>query len=110
MSADVTDELLLQAGKRLEAAILPGQTFMDKSAGAFGALLAGTLLTLIAYPSAIDTAQMFEDALARLGLGNMISWLVLESIGIWLISMCDISRATLAAELAALQAAKTAGN
>jgi len=58
MSADVTDELLLQAGKRLEAAILPGQTFMNKSAGAFGALLAGTLLTLIAYPSAIDTAQV----------------------------------------------------
>lgn len=110
MYADVTDELLLQAGKRLEGAILAGQTFMDKSAGAFGALFAGTLLTLIAYPSATDTSQVPEDALARLGLGYMISWLVLASIGIWLISKYDITRATHAAEIAALQTVKSDDN
>jgi Na+/melibiose symporter-like transporter len=106
MFADVTDELLLQADKRLEGAIFAGQTFIDKSAGAFGALFAGSLLTLIAYPGATDTARVSEDALARLGLGYMMSWLVLASIGIWLISKYDITRATHAAEIATLAATK----
>jgi hypothetical protein len=58
---------------------------IDKSAGAFGALFAGTLLSVINYPKAADTAQVSEHALARLSLVYMISWLVLASIGTWLI-------------------------
>jgi hypothetical protein len=33
-------------------------TFIDKSRGAFGALFAGTLLSVINYPKAADTAEL----------------------------------------------------
>jgi len=99
MFADVTDELLVQSGKRLEGAIFAGQTFIDKTAGALGALLAGLLLTAIRFPKASETVQISDDALARLGLGYMFSWLVLASIGMWLVSKYEITRSTHAAEI-----------
>jgi len=110
MYADVTDEIQLQAGARLEAAIFAGQTFIAKSAGAFGAFFAGTVLAAISFPKAAQTAQVSDDALARLGLAYMISWLVLASIGIWFISKYEITRSRHAEEIEALQTVKSDDN
>lgn len=99
MYADVTEELLLAVGKRMEGALFACQTFISKSAAAIGALLAGALLTVIQYPVAGDTARVSDKILARLGISYMVSWLVLASIGIWLISKYQITRASHAGEV-----------
>jgi len=99
MFADVTEELLLQSGKRLEGAIFAFQTFIEKSAGAFGALLAGLLLTAISFPQMTDTMKVPEDALSRLGLGYTVAWVVLASVGIWFLSRYEITRSSHAAEV-----------
>ncbi len=102
MSADVTEEVQLRAGKRLEGAILASQTFVAKIATALGAMLAGMLLTLIHYPSVTDNVPVSEKSLTRLGMIYMVSWLLLVSIGIWLISRYEITRSSHAAEVEAL--------
>ena len=102
MYADVTDELLLAVGKRMEGALFACQTFISKGAAALGALLAGALLTVIQYPVASDTAGVSDKILARLGISYTVSWLVLASIGIWLISQYQITRASHAAEVRTL--------
>jgi Na+/melibiose symporter-like transporter len=103
MFADITEDLLLQAGRRLEGAIFAFQTLIEKSAGAFGALLAGTLLTVISFPQMTETVEVPDDALARLGLGYTLAWAVLASIGIWILSTYSITRESHAAELEALE-------
>ena len=105
MYADVTDEVLLRAGKRLEAATFAGQAFVTKVAAALGALFAGTLLALIHFPNVTDNAPATDADLTRLGLIYTISWLVLASIGIWFISRYEITRSTHAAEIATLEEA-----
>jgi len=105
MCADVTDEVLLRAGKRLEAATFAGQAFVTKVAAALGAMFAGTLLALIHFPNVTDTSPATDADLTRLGAIYTISWLVLASIGIWLISRYEITRSTHAAEIAALEGA-----
>jgi GPH family glycoside/pentoside/hexuronide:cation symporter len=102
MYADVTEEMLLAVGKRMEGALFACQTFVSKGAGAIGALLAGALLTLIHYPVSGDGARVSDKILARLGISYMASWLVLASIGIWLISQYRITRASHAAEVETL--------
>ena len=101
--ADVTDDVLLTAGKRLEGAIFACQTLIAKSAAGIAALVAGLLLTVIQYPAAGAGDHVPDTVLARLGISYMVSWLVLASIGIWLISRYQITRATHAAELQVLE-------
>lgn len=105
MYADVTDEVLLRAGKRLEGAIFAGQAFVTKIATALGAILAGTLLTLIRFPRTTGSMPATDVDLARLGMIYVGSWLVLASIGIWFVSRYTITRSTHAAEIATLKAA-----
>lgn len=96
--ADVTDELTLQTGKRLEGATIACQTFIDKVATACGALIAGLLLTLLSYPTAADNAPVSEQTLARLGLSYTAVWLVFAGIGIWFVSRYEITRSIQSAE------------
>jgi Na+/melibiose symporter-like transporter len=104
--ADVTDDVVLRIGKRLEGAIFACQTFVDRVAAALGALLAGLLLTLIHYPTAAENAPISTSVLTRLGLSYMGAWFVFASIGIWFISAYDISRSLQAAEIDALEVAE----
>jgi len=101
--ADVTDDVLLKAGKRLEGAIFACQTLIDRVATALGGLLAGLLLTLIHYPAADDNSSIPTEILTRLGLSYMGAWFVFASIGIWFISRYDITRSVQAAEIEALE-------
>jgi glycoside/pentoside/hexuronide:cation symporter, GPH family len=97
--ADVTDDVVLRTGKRLEGAIFACQTLVDRIATALGALLAGLLLTLIHYPTAAGNATISAEILTRLGLSYMGAWFVFASIGIWFISTYDITRSMHAAEI-----------
>ena len=105
--ADVTDEVVLLMGKRLEAVIFACQSFIDKIATALGALLAGLLLTLIHYPTAAEGAVISEDVLAMLGLSYMGVWFVFASVGIWFVSRYEITRSSHAAEIRVLEVAKS---
>jgi len=101
--ADVTDEVVLLMGKRLERAIFACQTFVDRVATALGALLAGLLLTLIHYPKAAENAPISAEVLTRLGLSYMGAWFLFASIGIWFISTYEITRSLQAAEIDILE-------
>jgi Na+/melibiose symporter-like transporter len=102
--ADVTDDVGLAIGKRLEGAIFATQTFVDRVATALGALLAGLLLELIHYPTAADGVPISGEVLTRLGLTYMGAWAVFASLGIWLISGYEITRSLQAAEISVLEA------
>ena len=101
--ADVTDDVVLRIGKRLEGAIFACQTFVERVATALGALLAGLLLTLIHYPTAGENAPISAEVLTRLGLSYMGAWFVFASIGIWFISTYEITRSLQAAEVDVLE-------
>jgi Na+/melibiose symporter-like transporter len=101
--ADVTDEVVLMTGKRLEGAIFACQTFIDRVAAALGALLAGLLLALIDYPTGADGAPISAGVLTRLGLTYMGAWVVFASIGIWFISTYEITRSVQASEVGDLE-------
>jgi GPH family glycoside/pentoside/hexuronide:cation symporter len=100
--ADVTDDVVLRTGERLEGAIFASQTLVERVATALGALLAGLLLTVIHYPTAADNAQISPEVLTRLGLSYMGVWFVFASIGIWFIYTYEITRSLQAAEVTAL--------
>lgn len=100
--ADVTENVQVETGRRLDATILACQTFISKSATALGALVAGALLSLIRYPEQIETVHVASDVQARLGLSYMVSWLVMACIAAWLLSGYRISRASHLAEINAL--------
>jgi glycoside/pentoside/hexuronide:cation symporter, GPH family len=101
--ADVTDDVVLRVGKRLEGAIFACQTFVDRAATALGALLAGLLLTMIHYPTAADSTRISAEVLTRLGLSYMGVWFVFASLGIWFISRYEITRSLQAAEVGAME-------
>jgi Na+/melibiose symporter-like transporter len=101
--ADVTDDVVLRMGERLEGAIFACQTFIDRAATALGALFAGLLLTMIQYPTAVDGTRISTGVLTRLGLSYMGVWFVFASLGIWFISRYEITRSLQAAEVGALE-------
>ena len=101
--ADVTDEVVLRVGQRLEGVIFACQTFVDRVATALGALFAGLLLTMIHYPTAADGAQISAGVLTRLGISYMGVWSVFASIGIWCISKYEITRSLQAVEVGAVR-------
>ena len=101
--ADVTDDVVLAIGKRLEGAIFACQTFIERVAMGLGALFAGLLLTLIHYPTATDNAPIPAKILTRLGLSYMGVWFVFASIGIWFLSKYEITRSLQTAEVDVLE-------
>ena len=101
--ADVTDEIMLLKGERLEGVIFASQTLTDRIASALGALLAGLLLTTIKYPAAAENAPVSAQVLTRLGLSYTGAWFVFASFGIWFISRYEITRSVQAAEAEILE-------
>ena len=60
--ADVTDDVVLATGKRLEAVIFACQTFVERVAMGLGALFAGLLLTMIHYPTPPKLHRFHTDS------------------------------------------------
>ena len=68
MTADVTEQLELETGRRNEGIISSTMTFASKCADALGTLLAGTLLALIAFPTETAVGQVKAGTIFNLGL------------------------------------------
>ena len=68
MTADVTEQLQLETGRRNEGVISSTMTFAGKCADALGTLLAGILLALIAWPTETAVGDVPADILFNLGL------------------------------------------
>ncbi len=74
MIADLTERTELETGRRNEGVISSTITFTSKCADALGTLIAGTALSLIAFPTETAVGEVAPDVIAELGLiyGPMI--------------------------------------
>jgi len=93
MTADITEQLELETGRRNEGVISSTMTFAGKCADALGTLLAGTLLALIAFPTETAVGEVPADTVFNLGLiyGPLVMAIYLGAC--YAISRYTISRA-----------------
>jgi Na+/melibiose symporter-like transporter len=68
MIADLTERIELETGRRNEGVISSTITFTTKCADALGTLIAGILLSLIAFPTETAVGDVPADVIAKLGL------------------------------------------
>ncbi len=68
MIADLTERTELETGRRNEGVISSTITFTTKCADALGTLIAGVLLSLIAFPTETAVGDVPPDIIAKLGL------------------------------------------
>jgi len=68
MIADLTEQTELETGRRNEGVISSTITFVTKCADALGTLIAGILLSLIAFPTETAVGDVPPDIIAKLGL------------------------------------------
>jgi Na+/melibiose symporter-like transporter len=68
MIADLTEQTELETGRRNEGVISSAITFSTKCADALGTLIAGVLLSLIAFPTETAVGDVPPDIIAKLGL------------------------------------------
>ena len=68
MIADLAERTELDTGRRNEGVISSSITFAAKCADALGTLIAGILLSLIAFPTETAVGDVPEDVIAKLGL------------------------------------------
>ena len=68
MIADLAERIELDTGRRNEGVISSAITFVSKCADALGTLLAGILLTLIAFPTETAVGEVPQSTINRLGL------------------------------------------
>jgi Na+/melibiose symporter-like transporter len=68
MIADLTERTELETGRRNEGVISSAITFTAKCADAFGTLIAGILLALIAFPTETAVGDVPPDVITKLGL------------------------------------------
>jgi len=68
MIADLTERTELETGRRNEGVISSTITFTTKCADALGTLIAGILLSLIAFPTETAVGDVPADVIAKLGL------------------------------------------
>ncbi len=68
MTADITEQLELETGRRNEGVISSTMTFASKCAYALGTMIAGTLLALIVFPTETDVGEVPAATIFELGL------------------------------------------
>jgi len=99
MIADLTERIELETGRRNEGVISSTITFSAKCADALGTLIAGILLSLIAFPTETAVGEVPPEVVFNLGLvyGPLI-FLIWMGV-IWFVSRYRISRERHAATL-----------
>ncbi len=68
MTADITEQLELETGRRNEGVISSAMTFASKCAYALGTLIAGTMLAFIAFPTETAVGEISATTIFNLGL------------------------------------------
>jgi len=68
MIADLAEQMELETGRRNEGVISSTITFVTKCADALGTLIAGILLSVIAFPTETAVGDVPPDIVAKLGL------------------------------------------
>ena len=103
MTADVTEQLQLETGRRNEGVISSTMTFAAKCAESLGTLIAGFLLALIAWPTATAVGEVSADTIFNLGLiyGPLVMAIFLSAC--YVLRGYNISRADHSASLARLE-------
>jgi Na+/melibiose symporter-like transporter len=103
MTADVTEQLQLETGRRNEGVISSTMTFAAKCAESLGTLIAGFLLALIAWPTATAVGEVPADTIFNLGLiyGPLVMAIFL--VACYVLRGYNISRADHSASLARLE-------
>ena len=70
MFADISDELELMTGQRQEGIIFSARAFALKAANAFGTMLGGIVLDIIAFPRQATPGSVDPDVIWNLGLAQ----------------------------------------
>jgi Na+/melibiose symporter-like transporter len=68
MISDLTEQTELETGRRNEGVISSTITFSTKCADALGTLIAGVLLSLIAFPTETAVGEVPPEIIVKLGL------------------------------------------
>jgi len=102
--ADLLDDHELRTGHRQEAMFNAALSFSGKAISGLGTLLGGLIITLIAFPSQADPADVAPETISRLGIVVGIAVPLLYLIPIALITRYRITRARHAEIRAALDA------
>ena len=87
MVSDLTERMELETGRRNEGIISSTITFITKCADALGTLIAGAVLSLIAFPTETGVGDVPQDIVDKLGLayGPLVSL-------IWLCAILALGR------------------
>jgi Na+/melibiose symporter-like transporter len=92
MTSDITEQIELKTGRRNEGVIMSTVTFTSKCSYAIGTLVAGTLLSLIAFPTETAVGSVTPDTIFDLGLLYGPVVLAFYLLACYAISRYDISR------------------
>ena len=106
--ADLTDAHEFRTHKRREGAIFSARSFFGKATGAFGLMIGGAILDLIAFPKNAPYGSVLDDVIWNLGLfvGPATSIFSVLGIGLFLLYRIDKTRhAEIVQELEARRAA-----
>jgi Na+/melibiose symporter-like transporter len=93
MTSDITEQIELATGRRNEGVIMSTVTFTSKCSYAIGTLVAGTLLSLIVFPTETAVGDVAPDTIFDLGLLYGPVVLAFYLLACYAISRYDISRA-----------------
>lgn len=92
MMADIADEHELTSGRRQEGIFFGAASFAGKSASAFGHVLAGIVIDLIAFPAQAEPGAIPADKLTELGLFNGPMMAMVMAVGVIYFTRYDLSR------------------
>jgi Na+/melibiose symporter-like transporter len=93
MTSDITEQIEITTGRRNEGVIMSTVTFTSKCSYALGTLIAGTLLSLIAFPTETAVGDVVPSIIFDLGLLYGPVVMVVYLLACYAISRYDISRA-----------------
>jgi glycoside/pentoside/hexuronide:cation symporter, GPH family len=104
MLSDVVEESEMRTGRRSEGVFFAGSFFVQKLVGGLGTLLAGTILSLVAFPAAAVPGSVPAETIDRLVLVFAGVLLFFFLCGAYAYSRFPFGRAEHAARLAELKA------
>lgn len=94
MLADVVEESQFDTGRREEAAVLAGQTFVSKTSTALGTLFGGLVLAWISFPAGSAPGTVPADVLTLLGGTYVPVMWALGALSTLLIACYGLTRET----------------